>query len=248
MWNLLPKLRFLQFPWRWLVVLEAPMAIFIAAALWPRKPWLRAIVVTICAAFFLYATVYAGRTYFQVCDDQDSVSGMVSAYRAGTGFEGYGEYAPPGADNSLIATGLPDACLVSDPATVLGKTPGGVQADDAFPAWNAGQGSCEATLSWRVDRPEHRVLSGAVGRAGFLILRLRSYPAWRVTLNGSPVASMPRRLDGLMAVPVSQGDVNLAVDWVTTSDVVAGRWLSVLGVLLFTGLWSIERKLSRSRL
>ena len=36
-WNLLPKLRFLQFPWRWLVVLEAPMAIFFAAAVWPRN-------------------------------------------------------------------------------------------------------------------------------------------------------------------------------------------------------------------
>jgi len=34
-WNLLPKLRFLQFPWRWLVALEAPMAIFFAAAVWP---------------------------------------------------------------------------------------------------------------------------------------------------------------------------------------------------------------------
>ena len=36
-WNLLPKLRFLQFPWRWLVVLEAPMAIFVAAAVWPSS-------------------------------------------------------------------------------------------------------------------------------------------------------------------------------------------------------------------
>ena len=37
LWNLLPKLRFLQFPWRWLVVLEAPLGIFFAAAIWPAR-------------------------------------------------------------------------------------------------------------------------------------------------------------------------------------------------------------------
>ena len=51
LWNLLPDLRFLQFPWRWLGVLEAPMAVFFAAALWPLRsngrralplPWLAA--------------------------------------------------------------------------------------------------------------------------------------------------------------------------------------------------------------
>jgi hypothetical protein len=36
-WNTLPKLKFLQFPWRWMVVLEAPMGIFFAAALWPAR-------------------------------------------------------------------------------------------------------------------------------------------------------------------------------------------------------------------
>src|ERR1700723_2686070 len=43
-WDLLPKLRFLQFPWRWLLVVEAPMGIFFAAAVWPgnaRMRWLR---------------------------------------------------------------------------------------------------------------------------------------------------------------------------------------------------------------
>src|ERR1700723_897061 len=34
-WHLLPKLRFLQYPWRWLLVLEAPTALLFSAAVWP---------------------------------------------------------------------------------------------------------------------------------------------------------------------------------------------------------------------
>ena len=247
-WNLLPKMRFLQFPWRWLVALEAPMAIFFVAAVWPRRSWLRAALVMVCAVFFLGATVYAGRTFFQVCDDEDNVLAMAAVYRGGAGFQGYGEYAPPGADNSLVATSLPDACLVSDPAVELGAPPDGVEADDAIPAWNAAQETCEATLNWQFDQPEHRDLRGAVSHAGFLILRLRSYPAWRVAVNGIPIISMPRRDDGLMAVPVPQGEVEMTVDWTTTPDAVAGRWLSALAVLLLTGLWCLERRLNRPRL
>ncbi len=247
-WNLLPKLRFLQFPWRWLVALEAPMAIFFAAAVWPRRFWLRAGVAALCGAFFLGATVHAGRTFFQACDDEDAVSPMLGVYRSGAGFQGYGEYAPPGADNFLVATGLPDACLVSDPSAVLGEIPAGVEADDAIPAWSSAQGSCEATLNWQLDRPENKRLTGAFNHAGFLILRLRSYPAWRIAVNGRPIASMPRRGDGLIVVPVGPGTDVLTVDWITTPDVVAGRWLSALAVLLVTGLWYLELKLGRSRL
>ena len=38
--------------------------------------------------------------------------------------------------------------------------------------------------------------------------------------------SLPKRDDGLIAVPVPQGPVDLTVDWTITPDVVAGRWLS----------------------
>jgi len=34
-WNTLPEFRFLQFPWRWLLTIEAPMGVFFAAAVWP---------------------------------------------------------------------------------------------------------------------------------------------------------------------------------------------------------------------
>jgi hypothetical protein len=256
LWNLLPDLRFLQFPWRWLVVLEAPMAVFFAAAVWPResaRPWRRVAVGTACMAIFLAMTAFAGREFFQSCDDEDAVPGMLSTYASGQGFIGTGEYEPIGTDNSLVATGLPAACLTSDPAMVLGVTPDGQgqdsqDADDAQPAWNSAQGSCAETLSWQTSQPEHRRIQALIPRVGFLILRLRAYPAWRITVNGQPLASLPRRGDGLIAVAVPQGPINLAVDWTTTPDVVAGRWLSALAALLLARLWLLERKPCRPRL
>jgi hypothetical protein len=126
--------------------------------------------------------------------------------------------------------------------------PEGADADDAVPVWTGAQGSCLSTLSWQVDQPEHKRLRAVIRHEGYLILRLRSYPAWRVAVNGRSVGSLPRRDDGLMAVPVPQGNVELNVDWTTTPDAIAGRWLSALTVLLLTGLWLLERKLCRPRL
>jgi hypothetical protein len=42
--------------------------------------------------------------------------------------------------------------------------------------------------------------------------------------------------------------VELTVDWTTTPDVLAGRWISALALLLLTALWFLERKLSQPRL
>ena len=249
-WNLLPKLRFLQFPWRWLVALEAPMAIFFAVAVWPgltARRWRRIAVAAACAAVFLAAAVASGMIFFQVCDDEDNVAAMAGVYRSGNGFAGVGEYEPPGADNSLVATGLPAACMVSDPATALGTVPDGQDEDEAIPAWSAAQGSCEATFAATNNQAEHLRIAAVASHPGTLILRLRSYPAWRVKVNGRPAAVLAQRKDGLMAVPVPQGPVDLAVDWTTTADVIAGRWLSGLALLSLIALCLLERRLNRPR-
>jgi len=84
-----------------------------------------------------------------------------------------------------------------------------------------------------------------------LILRLRTYPAWRITVNGQPAGPLTPREDGLTAVRVPQGPVDLTADWTTTPDVRAGRWLSALALMLVTALWLRERrsrKASPSRL
>ena len=246
LWNLLPKLRFLQFPWRWLVALEAPVGIFFALAIWPTRRWLRAALVAVCAAAFVAASAWAGLRFFQSCYEEDTVSAMLSVYRTGAGFEGTGEYSPPDADNTLIATGLPVACLVTDPAVKLGV----LDTLGANPDWWVEQHSCLATFDASPNPgqnpAEHLRIHAALRQSGYLILRLCVYPAWRVTVNGRPVAALPSREDGLMAVPVPQGPIDLAVDWTATPDVVASRWLSALGVLALTALWLLERKAKRN--
>jgi hypothetical protein len=240
LWNLLPKLRFLQFPWRWLVVLEAPMGLFFAAAVWPGDParrWIRVAVATVCAALFLASTAIAAVYFFQPCDDEDAVAPMVQVFRSGAGFEGVYEYEPLGADDDQVPTGLPDACLVTNPRIRLGilDTPG------ANPDWWIEQHSCDAVYSAVTKNPEHFRIQAVLPHAGYLILRLRTYPAWRITVNGRP-ASTQGREDGLTVVPVDQGRAEIDADWTTTRDVLAGRWLSTLTLLLVTALWLWERR------
>ncbi len=248
-WNLLPEMHFLQYPWRLLEAVEAPMAIFFVAAVWQTGRRVRAVVVVACGVWFLAATVFAGTYFFQVCDDEDAVAPMLSAYHAGAGFEGMYEYEPPGGDDSSIAMGLPDACLVSDPSAALGK----VDPDnpDSNPVWSAGENSCQATfttVNGARTNPEHRRIRGAIPRPGYLVLRLLSYPAWRIRVNGQLVITLPKRDDGLMAVPVPQGPVELTVDWVNSPDVMAGRWLSGVSVLVLTVFCLFERRRKGSRL
>jgi len=248
LWNLLPELRFLQFPWRWLVALEAPMAIFLAAAVWPSNRRRRIAVTVACSACFLGLTLYAGFTWFQACDDEDAVAPMLAAYGAGSGFMGTDEYEPKGADNSLVAKGLPAACLVSGPDTAFGKPD-----DDGNLAWDASQGTCESEFNAAGPEaaPGHLLIRGTVPQAGYLVLRLRSYPAWRVRVNGrllhgdqaggeDRADELISRDDGLICFPVRQGHIEVDADWTTTPDVIAGRWLTGVSVLVLAALFLLE--------
>ena len=103
-----------------------------------------------------------------------------------------------------------------------------------------GQGQLRCNLLWlrhfgRLS-PEHLRLDADTPHTGFLILHLRSYPAWKVSVNGHDVPSarktypnFARRDDGLMAVPVPQG----AVNWMSTGPQPAtclGRLLSIMSL------------------
>jgi hypothetical protein len=190
-------------------------------------------------------TALSAETFFQPCDDEDAVAPMLDTYRSGQGFIGTDEYEPIGADNALISTHLPFACLVNDPDTHLGVPSGNL---DVPPNWESKQGSCEAIFAAPHSQTEHMRFAANMPHAGYLVLRLRTYPAWRVTLNGQPVTEFPEREDGLMTVEVQQGSVEIDADWTTTPDMVAGRWLSALFVLFLAAVYWLERTWKRVRL
>jgi hypothetical protein len=169
---------------------------------------------------------------------------MLNAYRAGQGFAGTYEYEPIGSDISLIAMNLPEACLVSDPAVALGKPD-----SDGNLTWSAGQGTCLATFAVAPGSgPEHLRIHAAPAHAGYLVLRLRSYPAWQVRVDGRAASSLTPRADGLIAVPVPAGPVDVTADWTTTEDVVVSRWVSGLSVFALTGVCLLGLRRSRTRL
>jgi hypothetical protein len=238
-WNALPKLRFLQFPWRWLVTVEAPMGIFFASAVWITGRRLQRALIFACTTFFLGIAVVTWFLFFQPCEFEDSAVGVMDAYWAQQGYEGVDEYAPPNTDSSLLPTGLPDACFTSNPLIQLGHG-----EDGTTPTYR--ESSCDATFSWDGDPfrrdPEHLVFAASVPQPGYLILKLRTFPAWRVKVNGKAIDSMTSRADGLMAFSVSGGTVRVAADWSTTADVVFGRLVTAFSLVLLACAWWLERR------
>jgi len=223
------------------------MAIFFAAAVWSDRSRRRSLIVGACTLAFLATTAIAGLTFFQNCDEEDAVWARLNAFRAGTGFEGTEEYEPPFADNSILSMDLPQACLTSAPDTALGQGAAGADYD-----WSPDQHSCDATFPTAPNpgnaATEHLRVDAVTPRAGFLVLRLRSYPAWQVRINNQLIDHLPQRADGLIAVPVPQGAVSVTVDWSTTRDVLISRWLTALALAFFVVLCVVERKSALPRL
>ncbi len=237
LWIILPKFYLLQFPWRLLLLLEAPLALFSAAALAACTLRARAVSLCIAAAAMLLITLASGLFFYQNCDVEDTATSQVANMQSGAGVEGTDEYAAPGADNDLVPTGLPDACLLEDAQSPLAENNG-----DTTPAWDPGEERCDAVFHADRWQPEAKSLTAPTDEDGFLVLRLREYPAWRVTVNGVVQKNLPHREDGLITIPVREGSNKIEVDWTTTPDIWAARGLSLLSLPLFLLLWRKERR------
>ena len=204
-WTHAPELLFLQFPWRLLAILAAVFTLAIALALTPLKlkPTQTTIFTIVIAAALTYPA-YA--TFHQTCDEEDTIQSRVALFHSNQGTDPTDEYTPVTADNDSLAHTNPPYWLALDPNA---KAPANTQPGEA---------------------PTHLTVSTTTPEN--LILNLRNYPAWRITLNGTPITTRIQRDDGLIALPIPSGPSTIDVTYIHTSDQTLGDIITAISLTL----------------
>jgi len=97
LWNVWPKLRFMQFPWRWMLCLGVPFTLLTALGV---RRWLARIALYL-AMLGVLAFVWQ---HFQPpwWDNKADLREMQDNVATGMGYEGTDEYTPAGADPSAV--------------------------------------------------------------------------------------------------------------------------------------------------
>jgi hypothetical protein len=217
LWVHVPKLRFVQFPWRWMSIIALVASCFLAFAMERRRAWLW------FAAILLLSAPLA---YFQVQNtwwDDDDLPTMRDALVHGQGFDGTDEYDPLGDDHLNLPTDAPEVKILS-PDSEAESIP---NSQFQIQRWSAKQ------KQLHVETPSEARVA----------LRLLNYPAWRITVNGKPVS--PDRLDDInqMVVPVEPGGSEIIVHFSRTQDRVLGNAVSTASLLLTLFLlWTKRRQ------
>ena len=221
LWDFLPKLRFVQFPWRWMSILALLGACFLAGALRKRRSW---------AWFVLLLLLSVPLAQFLVINtwwDPDEMPTLQAAITDETGFDGTDEYDPLGDDHL-------DLPLDAPPTKILPASPEDSRAPDAH----------VQILKWTTEDKSLRVDSPAPAR---LALRLLNYPAWRVEVNGAPIVpGRPDKFDQ-MVIPLAAGNSTIHVRFARTPDRTLGMLISILSVLLTIVLLLVARNRGPAR-
>jgi hypothetical protein len=95
LWDLLPKLRFMQFPWRWLLCLSMILSVLVAVGL--RRWWMR---LAVCLGLLVVIVGAWQRIQAPWWDNAGDLGEMQDNIATGAGYEGTDEYTPVGADPS----------------------------------------------------------------------------------------------------------------------------------------------------
>jgi hypothetical protein len=215
LWRLLPKLEFVQFPWRWLGPLDCVLAFFLAAAVGRRQQqWI--CWVLIVAALGSLATVIVRDAWW----DSEDIPVLAKAIQSGLGYEGTDEYQPLGSDRYQLPGSDADGELIAKSPTPPIRQFGESTAE-AAPA-------AQVTFHMQRWSANQRWFSAQANAPVTLALRLLSYPGWQVQVDGNSnvPAEAPETAQMLVALP--GGAHQVTVELRNTWDRTAGAYISLI--------------------
>lgn len=221
-WEVLPKLRFVQFPWRWMSILTIPLLYFLGVTL-SRRRWRWIVAALVILTLAGTGTFLVRQTWW----DDEEFSSLRDALTSGQGFDGTDEYDPVGDDHYNLPLKAPAVTVLPAEAGANQSKPASQPEPKAF------------FEEWTAELRKVRVSSPEPVR---LALRLLVYPAWRVEVNGAPV--VPERADdyGQMIVAVPAGESEVIVRFTQTKDRTAGGVLSAVSLGCMAVLVAVSRK------
>jgi hypothetical protein len=221
-WSRLPELKYLQFPWRFCTILGATTATLSALAI--RRIRLYPSVTAMTALALVIAFSLGGDHFFrQPYHWSFATPGILHDFYYGGRYDATDEYTPASADPLALARANPVFWIDANPTAAAAQTGAGYST------------ALAQRLHFNVssDNP------------GFVILNLRDYPAWRISVNGSPIGIRPHRKDGLITVPIRSGNSEIDIEYAHTLDQTAGWIVSALSAILLLAIrWKRERAAS----
>ena len=106
LWKVLPKMQFMQFPWRWLLCLSLIFTLLVSAGV--RRWWWRG---TVCGIIILMIVMAWHRIQPPWWDSKADLREMQDNIADQVGYEGTDEYTPVGADPALIKKDARDVAV-----------------------------------------------------------------------------------------------------------------------------------------
>jgi len=242
-WQHLPKLQFVQFPWRWLLPLDVAFAFFVSAILQTsRKQWLGWAAILLATGAL--GTAFVRDTWW----DSEDIPVLMSAIRSQHGYEGTDEYEPLGSDRYQLPGQPPASADDSDESTLneSAKTAASkiatIDPESDAPAPIKDENA-------HIDRwsAETKLFTSKTNQPVALALRLLNYPAWEIKVDGTIVHgdSLPETAQLSLQDPA--GEHSVEVFFQRTWDRTAGSAISILSLFLLLGFSAYSHRKSSQR-
>lgn len=242
LWRHIPELQYLQFPWRWMLVLGFIFAALAGLAIKREQATRRAIAVRSLAVLILAAVMalLSSVFFWQPCDEEDNIAAQRATFVT-KGFEGTDEYTLQGVDESGLENILevpgqgPILYVQSNPIPPPSQ-PNSIQDS---PPDSEFQSPRQIPAHIKTERwtPEHIDAIVTVAEPGFAVVYRTDYPAWRITLNGRVLPQHTHSNEGLIMIPIPPGANRIDIRWRITPDQSAGLALSILALAITLVCW-----------